>query len=105
VVHDPVLFLPLWYCAPKEMKPRLLFLEDPPASLRYLNFHRGSMVAHGQLGAPVLPYDRFATPGKEFLLYIQSSAGWIVPKALDDGSSVEVVEARGSTMLLRIHVK
>jgi hypothetical protein len=103
-VRNPVSYLQLWYYAPPEMKSRLLYITDENSSVKYLHVDEG-MLPFRKFGAPVVSYDDFAAPGKEFLVYSTPDPGWLPEKILDEGGSVRVVALSEGKALLRVRLK
>ncbi|HUO28660.1 MAG TPA: hypothetical protein VMU80_05565, partial [Bryobacteraceae bacterium] len=65
--EDLLTYLQLWYYTPDRLKPHLLFLWLEPRVKFTLN---GPFVTEfPKVGVPVLSYDSFALPGKEFQMY------------------------------------
>src|SRR5258708_18003668 len=64
-VESIVAYLPLWYYIPDSLKPRLIYL----AGYQSHAAGPGRMSEFSKLGVPVVPYNNFALPGTEFLLY------------------------------------
>jgi hypothetical protein len=108
VVNDGVLYLQLWYYAPPEWKPRLLYVADRPSALRFLgtdtvDFSLRPLPRFAPV--PVTSYRDFARPGKEFLVYVTEGAGWLPQKVLAEGGTLAVVEWRRDAALLRARMK
>jgi hypothetical protein len=40
---------------------------------------------------PVVKYNDFDTPGKDFLLYYTTGVGWVTEKVLADGGNIQLV--------------
>jgi Dolichyl-phosphate-mannose-protein mannosyltransferase len=104
VVNSDVEFLQFWYYAPEELKPRLLYLSDEASALEFSNLDDHSLRLR-KFGLPVVPYNDFAGPQKEFLLYFTAGYGWIPEKVLHDGGTLEVVKWDHGKALLRARLK
>jgi hypothetical protein len=100
-VGNKLLFLQLWYYAPADLKPRILYLSDEASSVKY--FHTGDLGpdAFAPYGAMTLRYREFAAPGKEFLVYLSGEWDWLPQKIVDDGGKLEVLIWRGKRSLIR----
>jgi|HubBroStandDraft_5_1064220.scaffolds.fasta_scaffold71297_2 hypothetical protein len=102
VVENLMTYLPLWYYAPDQLKPRLFFLTGQHAASYggspFREFHK--------LGVPIVPYDSFVLPGTEFLLYADGRGHELERRIVDNGGTVEIEEhVSARRMLLRAHVK
>ena len=104
VVNNFLPFLQLWYYAPEDMKSRLLYLSDEDSSLKYSHID-DTMLPLRKYGVPVVRYDQFATPGKDFFLYFTPGYGWVPEKVLADGGSIEIVDWSQGNALLHIRTK
>ncbi len=105
VVSNYIAFLELWYYAPDNIKPRILCLDDEKAAVKYR--HMDDVAAHSlrDIGVPFHPYREFATSGKQFVIYFVGWS-WMTNKILEDGGSVEWLDASDpSGGLLRAHIK
>jgi 4-amino-4-deoxy-L-arabinose transferase-like glycosyltransferase len=94
VIPDGQLFMQMWHYAPERLKPRLMYLADDAAALKYLGFDSIESSLRGLLPwAPVhvMEYREFAQPGREFLLYQNSlRPGWVLSRVADDGASSSI---------------
>ncbi len=105
VINDAVAFLQYWHYAPEDLKPRLLYLFDERASLRY-SHNDDRMLPFAKFGVPVLEYKDFAVPGKEFLLYFHPGFGWVPEQVLDDGGTLQTLKwDQGRAVLFRARVR
>ncbi len=109
VISDGQLFLQMWQYAPEPLKPRLEFLADDEAAIRYMGFDtidEGLRVLRPWTSARVVDYRDFFAPGREFLIY-QSTLrqGWLLAKVLDDGGTAEILALHGSRELIRVRFK
>jgi hypothetical protein len=103
VVQNLMTYLPLWYYTPDQLKPRLFYLTGQHAAIYY----GGSPFDEfAKLGVPVVPYDSFALPGTEFLLFVEGRGGTLERRIVDSGGTVEIQEhVSAHRVLLRAHVK
>lgn len=90
VVDDYAAFLQFWYYAPEALKPRLLYLSDQDASVEFSHID-DIMQPFQKYGVPVVKYNDFDTPGKDFLLYYTTGVGWVTEKVLADGGNIQLV--------------
>jgi hypothetical protein len=100
VVEDLIPYLQLWYYAPDQLKPRLLFLTGRQAGASV----GAPLGEFSKLGVAVVRYDDFAIPGTEFLFY-GSRKSRLQRRIEAGGGTVEIVEQSRRRMLLRAHVK
>lgn len=94
VIPDGQLFLQMWQYAPERLKPRLLYLADDAAALKYMGFETidgGIRVLRQWAPVQVTEYSEFAKPGREFLVY-QSSLrpGWVLSRVMADGANAGI---------------
>jgi hypothetical protein len=108
-IPDGQLFLRMWHYAPAEWKPRLFFLADNQAAVKYMGFDtidagmRG-LVPWSQI--PLVEYTDFATPGREFRIYQNSlRPGWLLSKVVDDGGLAEIQKLGPYRSLIRVRLK
>jgi hypothetical protein len=108
VVEDLVPYLQLWYYAPDELKPRLLFLTlrgPKPAQDQKANGRRVNLVTEfSKLGVPLGAYQDFAFPGREFFIF-SGRKGNLQQQVLNDGGTLEMVARSGNDRLLRARLK
>ncbi len=104
VVNNFEPFLQFWYYAPEELKPHVLYLLSETAAMEYfhLDDHSGAL---RKFGVPIVDYDSFKAPGKEFFVYFTGGFDWVPEKVLHDGDTVSVVEWNGARALLRARLK
>jgi hypothetical protein len=99
----------MWYYAPEPLKSRLRFLADNDSALKYMGFDTidgGIRVLRSWSSVPVVEYQSFASPGREFLVYQNTlRPGWFISKAVDDGATVEIRKYQGSRALIRVRLK
>jgi hypothetical protein len=103
VVDNPLLFLQLWYYAPSNLKGRLLYLSDAESAVKY-NHTDEAMDVFGPLDAPVTPYNTFATPGREFVLFTGRKFGWLPKRLAEDLDQVAEVGRDGNDVLLKVKI-
>lgn len=106
-IDDGIRFLQLWYYAPHELKSRLLYVGDIPSAVRYLGIETidvNLFTAARVRTLPVISYGDFAAPGKEFLMYVTGGAGWMAPKVIAEGGTLEVVAWRRDRALVRVRL-
>ena len=101
VVEDLLFYMKIWYYTPDPLKPRLLFLAGKhvkgPGAARSGEF--------AKLGVPVVPYNDFALPGKDFLFYSDvGRRSRLQKKIVDGGGTVETLARSGQHILMRAHV-
>ncbi|HWB83405.1 MAG TPA: glycosyltransferase family 39 protein [Bryobacteraceae bacterium] len=108
VIPDGQLFLQMWYYAPQSLKPRLLFLADSAAAVRYMGFDTiddGIMVLRPWARISAMEYSRFATPGREFLVYQNTlRPAWLLQKIVADGGSAEIRKISTIRELVRVRL-
>ena len=96
IVVTGVEYLPLWYYAPQELRPRLWYVADPEATLK--TFGTGTW-DHNLLAlrryAPVnvAEYSSFAATASRFLVFSTRVEHWLLPRLARAGA--EIVQ-RGS---------
>jgi 4-amino-4-deoxy-L-arabinose transferase-like glycosyltransferase len=94
VIADGQLYMQMWFYAPERLRPRLVYLTDDAAALKYLGFDsiETSLRALAPWAAVrVMEYSEFAKPGKEFLVYQNSlRPGWILARVVGDGASASI---------------
>ena len=109
VVSDGQLHLQMWHYAPPELKPRLVFLVDEPAAVKYMGFDtldKGGGALKKWAGATSLPYSEFVAANRDFLLYRNlARPEWVTPRVLDEGASVEVRSVGLRRELVRVRMK
>ncbi len=100
--ENPVYFLKLWYYAPNRLKPQLILL-------RAIEPERKRTVPFGEfakVGVPVVRYDDFALPGREFLFYTDVGRRFRLKDRIEhDGGTVDVLSTKGRHLLMRAHIK
>jgi len=102
VIEDLIPYLQLWYYAPEHLKPRLLFL----AAQNPGGFGGAPFAEFSKLGVPVVRYDDFARPGKEFLFYADAvRKSKLRKRIVDDGGTVETIELSRRRVLMQARVK
>ena len=99
VIEGLVSYLPLWYYAPDPLKPRLIFLTGRQSATRSPD----RMDEFSKLGIPVVPYNKFALPGTEFLFYPGKSCK-LQRRIERDGGTVETVASSRRHPVLRAHI-
>jgi hypothetical protein len=108
VVDDGQLFLQMWYYAPAQLKPRLIYLADNQAAVRHIGFDTidgGIRVLRPYAAVNVVEYRDFHPTGGEFLVYHDPLLPtWVMEKALEDGAAVDVLRATTTRQLLRIRL-
>jgi hypothetical protein len=108
VVDDGQLFLQMWYYAPAQLRPRLMFLANSKAALTHMGFDTidgGIMVLRPYAAVNVVEYRDFHPPGGEFLVYHNPLLPtWLMASALHDGATVEVLRVNPIRQLLRIRL-
>jgi hypothetical protein len=108
-VPDGHLFLQMWHYAPEPLKSRLLFLADNEAAVKYMGYDTidgGIRVLRQWSSAGVVEYQSFASPGREFFVYQNTlRPGWLIPKVVDDGATVEIRKYAGYRSLIRVRLK
>jgi hypothetical protein len=105
VVSNYIAFLEVWYYAPDDVKPRILCLDDEKAAVKYRHMDDVAGDSLRDIGVPFHPYGEFATSGKQFKIYFVGWS-WITNKILEDGGSVEWLDASDrSGGLLRARIK
>jgi hypothetical protein len=103
VVPNLMSYMRLWYYTPDQLKPRLFFLTGQHAAIYYGNSPFGEFA---KLGVPIVPYDSFALPGTEFLIYAEGRGSTLERRIVDSGGTVEIEEHLSARqVLLRAHVK
>lgn len=109
VIPDGQLFLQMWHYAPEPLKPRLLFLADNDAAKKYMGFDTidgGVLVLRPWSSVNAIDYRSFAAPGREFFVYQNTlRPGWLLPRVLEDGASVEVRNYKAYRALVRVRLK
>jgi hypothetical protein len=96
-------YMRLWYYAPDQLKPRLFFLTGQQATIYYGGSPFGEFA---KLGVPIVPYDSFALPGTEFLIYAEGRGSTLERRIVDSGGTVEIEEHLSARrVMLRAHVK
>jgi hypothetical protein len=107
VVDDGVLFLQIWRYAPAGWRPRLLFLGDTDAAVRYTGADTvdlNLLSAAPLFDLPVVRYADFARPGREFTLYL-TGTGWLPRRVVADGGSLEIIRMEGGRALARARIR
>jgi len=108
VVADGQLFLQMWHYAPDRLKPRLIFLSDPDAALRYMGFDTidyGVRPMRSWTKLNVINYSDFAKETSDFLVYRDLlRPEWVTPRVLADGASVELLNAPLHHELVRVRL-
>jgi Dolichyl-phosphate-mannose-protein mannosyltransferase len=105
VISNYIAFLEVWYYAPDDVKPRILCLDDEKAAVKYRHMDDVAGDSLRDIGVPFHPYGEFATSGKQFKIYFVGWS-WITNKILEDGGSVEWLDASDrSGGLLRARIK
>jgi hypothetical protein len=105
VVSNYIAFLEVWYYAPDDVKPRILCLDDEKAAVKYRHMDDVAGDSLRDIGVPFHPYGEFATSGKQFMIYFVGWS-WMTNKILEDGGSVEWIDASDrSGGLLRAQIK
>jgi hypothetical protein len=109
VVADGQLFLQMWLYAPEAYKKKILFLADDAAANKYMGFDALDFGLRGLRpwsSVQVIPYQEFAAPGREFLLYQNPlKPGWLLSKIVADGGSADLVELTNFRQLYRARLK
>jgi hypothetical protein len=109
VISDGQLHLQMWHYAPDRLKPRLVFLVDRAAAVKYMGFdtlERGGEALRTWAGATAPDYAEFAKPGREFLLYRNlNRPEWVTPRLLDDGASMEVRSVGLGREMVKVRLK
>jgi hypothetical protein len=105
VIPDGQLFLQMWQYAPDRLKPRLIYVADDAAAVKYMGYDTiegGVRVLRSWAPVNVVEWSEFARGTHEFLAY-QSSLrpGWVLARVVEEGATVEVRK----TALLRELVK
>jgi len=106
VIPDGQLFLQMWHYAPERLKPRILFLSDEAAAIRYMGFNTidgGLPPLRAYTSIGVVDYREFAASHREFLVYRNlNRPEWVTPRVLDEGASVEVLKTGLGRELVRV---
>ena len=109
VVADGQLFLQMWQYAPDALKPNILFVADDAAAIKYMGFDAidgGLRGLRPWASVQVIPYQDFAAPGREFLLYQNPlKPGWLLSKIVADGGSADLLELTSYRLLYRARLK
>jgi hypothetical protein len=99
----------MWHYAPPRLKPRLVFLADETAAVRYMGFDTiDGGVRHLLPWAEmnVVDYAGFVKQTREFLVYRNLvRPEWVTPRVMDDGASVEVRSVGLHRELIRVRLK
>jgi Dolichyl-phosphate-mannose-protein mannosyltransferase len=94
VISDGLVFLQMWYYAPERLKPRLVFLTNEAAAVKYMGYDTidsGIRAMRQWVPIQVTDYSEFAKPGKEFLVYQGAVIpGWVLPQVMADGASAGI---------------
>jgi len=104
VISNYISFVELWYYAPDEVKPRLLCLDDEKSAVKYRHMDDVAGASLSAIGVPFHPYQEFATPGKQFLIYF-AGWSWITSKVLEDGGTLEALFGSPHAVVLRARIK
>jgi hypothetical protein len=109
VIPDGQLFLLMWQYAPPALRPRLHFVADGEAAIRYMGFDtidEGLRVLRPWAPVQVVDARDFLTPGREFVLYQNTlRPAWLLSKIVDDGGSAQVLAHAGFRELVKVRVK
>jgi Dolichyl-phosphate-mannose-protein mannosyltransferase len=102
-IGSSIHFLQFWYYAPVELKPRMTYLVDPAAAIRYRKsdtIDRGYAALARWTALPVEPFERFSTLHRSFKVYTDGS-GWLLDKVADDGVEIqEIGREHGSQLVI-----
>jgi hypothetical protein len=108
-VSDGLLFLQLWHYAPGPLKGRLFYVASPELAAAYTDadtIDKSLLVFRDWANIQVVEYGKFATAGKEILIYQDTGRiGWLVPKLLHDGAAVRLEEWTRNRALLHVRVR
>ena len=99
----------MWYYAPADVKSHLLFLANEEAAVKYMGFEtidQGLRVLIPWSSIQLEEYSKFATPGREFLVYQTSMRpGWLLSKVVDDGATAEIQKQSAYRSLVRVRIE
>jgi hypothetical protein len=109
VVGDGQLFLQMWQYAPDRLKPRLVFLADDAAAVRYMGFNTidgGLRLLKPWAPVKVVEYADFVRGSREFMLYRNLlRPEWITSRLIDEGASIEVQRLGFRRELVHVRLK
>ncbi len=109
VVPDGLLYLQMWWYAPERLKPRLLYVVDNAASVKYMNYETvddGLGKMRQYVPVNVRTWAEFARDTHEFTA-LQSSLrpAWILQRVVEEGATVEVKKAAPYRTLLNVRLR
>lgn len=109
IIPDGQLFLKMWYYAPPLLRSKLLFLADDEAARQYLGFDTidgGLRAVKPWSTVQVLEYRKFATSGRQFLVYQNElRPGWLLSKVVDEGATAQVRSYSAYRSLVQVRLR
>lgn len=108
-VADGQLFIQMWYYSPDRLKPRIVYLADNQAAVKYMGFDAidgGLRILKPWASVAVEEYKDFATPGRTFSVYQNSlRPGWLLARIVADGDAAELTQDATFRQLYRVRIK
>ena len=100
-------YLQLWYYAPPELKPRLVYVADPSSARRLTRsdtIDLGLLALSRWTTVGAVPFDVFASQHKSFRVYAYGS-GWLLDKLREAGAELEERDAEASARLFVVRLR
>ena len=100
-------YLQLWYYAPPELKPRLVYVADPPSARRLTRsdtIDLGLLALSRWTTVGAVPFDTFTSQHKTFRVYAYGS-GWLLEKLRESGAELEERDAEASAWLFVVRLR
>jgi Dolichyl-phosphate-mannose-protein mannosyltransferase len=91
IVVTGVEYLPLWYYAPPELRPRLWYIADPEATLNTFGsgtWDQNLLALRRYAPVNVAEYSSFAATASRFLVFLTRVEHWLLPRLLGDGAEI-----------------
>ena len=104
VVASSLQFLQLWYYLPSELKPRVRYLADPAAALRWTGsdtFDLGYVALAARTVVPVESYAAFVAAHPTFRVY-ETGSGWLLSELASAGARIEEIGREHGGKLYRV---
>ena len=100
-------YLQLWYYAPPELKPRLVYVADPPSARRLTRsdtIDLGLLALSRWTTVGAVPFDVFSAQHRTFRVYAYGS-GWLLDRLRESGAELEERDAEASARLYLVRLR
>jgi hypothetical protein len=100
-------YLQLWYYAPPALKPRLVYVADPPSARRLARsdtIDLGLLALSRWTTVGAVPFDVFTTQHRTFRVYAYGS-GWLLDRLRESGAGLEEQGAEASAQLFLVRLR